>query len=81
MLQNPPITIVDQPLKGVTLRLLWAIVFSAVFTAGTVLACYYGSHEKNTIQDLQIETLRLQVQSITITLQDQQKQINQKSDK
>lgn len=71
----------EVPLRGMTLKILRSIIISTAFIVTTVLGAYWASHEKNEVQDLQIETLRLNVQQITLQLHDMQMQINQKKDK
>lgn len=74
-------TIENTPLRGVTLKILLAIITSTSITVGSVLAGYYGIQKKDEIQDLQIETLKLEQQKTDIELHDLKLQINQKQDK
>lgn len=57
-------TILDKHLKGINLRLIWALVVCTAVSVSTVLSVYYGLKTELTIQNLEIKLLNARVDKI-----------------
>lgn len=73
---------------SISLKMLWTIVISIIMGAVSVAGIYVKINDtdnkaetKNQLQDLQIQTLNLNVQKIEIDLRELQKANNSKNEK
>lgn len=51
------ISIIDKHLKGINLRLIWALVICTAVSVSTVLSVYYGFKTDISIQKLEIQLI------------------------
>jgi hypothetical protein len=51
------LTIIDKHLKGINLRLIWALVVCTAVSISTVLSVYYGFKTELAIQKTEIKLL------------------------
>lgn len=51
------ISIIDRHLKGINLRLIWALVICTAVSVSTVLSVYYGFKTDLSIQKLEIQLI------------------------
>ncbi|MEZ5016976.1 MAG: hypothetical protein R2800_07975 [Flavipsychrobacter sp.] len=51
------ISIIDKQLKGINLRLIWALVICTAVSVSTVLSVYYGFKTDIAIQKLEIQII------------------------
>lgn len=58
------ITIIDKQLRGINLRLIWALVVCTAVSVSTVLSVYYGFRNDIAIQKVQIKLLEARVDRI-----------------
>lgn len=58
------ITIIDKQLRGINLRLIWALVVCTAVSVSTVLSVYYGFRNDIAIQKIQIKLLEARVDRI-----------------
>lgn len=58
------ITIKDKQLRGINLRLIWALVVCTAVSVSTVLSVYYGFRNDIAIQKIQIKLLEARVDRI-----------------
>lgn len=58
------ITIIDKQLRGINLRLIWALVVCTAVSVSTVLSFYYGFRNDIAIQKIQIKLLEARVDRI-----------------
>lgn len=54
---NTEISIIDKHLKGINIRLIWALVISTAVSVSTVLSVYYGFKTDISIQKLEIQLI------------------------
>jgi len=58
------ITIIDKQLRGINLRLIWALVVCTAVSVSTVLSVYYGFKNDIAIQKIQIKLIEARVDRI-----------------
>lgn len=58
------ITIIDKQLRGINLRLIWALVVCTAVSVSTVLSVYYGFRNDIAIQKIQIKLLEARMDRI-----------------
>ena len=58
------ITIIDKQLRGINLRLIWALIVCTAVSVSTVLSVYYGFRNDIAIQKIQIKLLEARVDHI-----------------
>lgn len=58
------ITIIDKQLRGINLRLIWALVVCTAVSVSTVLSVYYGFRNDIAIQKIQIKLLEARIDRI-----------------
>lgn len=58
------ITIIDRHLKGINLRLIWALVICTTVSVSTVLSVYYGFKTELAIQKLEIKLLHMRMERL-----------------
>lgn len=58
------ITILDQHIRGINLRLIWALVVCTAVSVSTVLSVYYGFKNDSEIQNLRIKFLEQRMDKI-----------------
>lgn len=51
------VSILDKHLKGINLRLIWALVICTAISVSTVLSVYYGLKTELEVQKLEIKLL------------------------
>lgn len=56
-MKDHEITIIDKHLKGINLRLIWALVICTAVSVSTVLSVYYGFKTDLSIQKLEIQLI------------------------
>ena len=81
--QNPPmlpLNIEEIWLRG-SIKQIKALMIATVVIVSSVVGSYWAFKNKDDLQDLQIETLKLQNEKISIELHDLQIQLNTKKDK
>lgn len=64
-----------------SLKIIYSIIISTAVTVLTVSGLYFKMENKNEIQDLQFQVLKLQVDKIEIELKEMQSRIDRKADK
>ncbi|MBL7682824.1 MAG: hypothetical protein JNK00_05650 [Flavipsychrobacter sp.] len=62
------ITIIDKQLRGINLRLIWALVVCTAVSVSTVLSVYYGFKTDLAIQKLHIKLLEARIDRIEDTV-------------
>ncbi len=55
-------SLIDKHLKGINLRLIWALVICTAVSVSTVLSVYYGFKTDIAIQKLEIKLLEKRVE-------------------
>ncbi len=55
------INIIDRQLKGINLRMIWALVVCTAVSVSTVLSVYYGFKTELAIQKLEIKLLNTRI--------------------
>ncbi len=63
------INIIDKQLKGINLRLIWALVICTTVSVSTVLSVYYGFKTDIAIQKLEIKLLEARIDKIETALE------------
>ncbi len=58
------ITIIDRQLRGINLRLIWALVVCTAVSVSTVLSVYFGFKNDIELQKLEIKFLEQRVQRL-----------------
>ncbi|HEY1030269.1 MAG TPA: hypothetical protein VGD89_00730 [Flavipsychrobacter sp.] len=58
------ISIIDKQLKGINLRLIWALVVCTSVSVSTVLSVYYGFKTDMIIQKAEIKLLEARIERI-----------------
>ena len=58
------INIIDRHLKGINLRLIWALVICTAVSVSTVLSVYYGFKTELAIQKLEIKLLHTRIERL-----------------
>lgn len=58
------INIIDRHLKGINLRLIWALVICTAVSVSTVLSVYYGFKTELAIQKLEIKLLHTRMERL-----------------
>lgn len=64
MMTQQEITIIDRHLKGINLRLIWALVICTAVSVSTVLSVYYGFKTELAIQKLEIKLLHMRMERL-----------------
>lgn len=67
----------EKEIKGVTVKLLYAIIVSTVVMVASVMGAYYGLKGQNDLTQLQVDVLKAQVGNIEID----QKELRQRIEK
>jgi hypothetical protein len=62
------INIIDRHLKGINLRLIWALVICTAVSVSTVLSVYYGFKTELAIQKLEIQLLHTRMERLEIIM-------------
>ncbi len=58
------ISLLDKHLKGINLRLIWALVISTAVSVSTVLSVYYGFKTDIAIQKLEIQLINARLERL-----------------
>lgn len=58
------INIIDRQLKGINLRLIWALVMCTAVSVSTVLSVYYGFKTELAIQKVEIKLLHTRLERL-----------------
>lgn len=58
------ISIIDRQLKGINLRLIWALVVCTAVSVSTVLSVYYGFKTDIAIQKAELKLLDARIERI-----------------
>lgn len=58
------INIIDRQLKGINLRLIWALVLCTAVSVSTVLSVYYGFKTELALQKLEIQLLHTRIERL-----------------
>ena len=58
------ISVIDKHLKGINLRLIWALVISTAVSVSTVLSVYYGFKTDIAIQKLEIQLINARLERL-----------------
>lgn len=58
------ISIIDRQLKGINLRLIWALVICTAVSVSTVLSVYYGFKTDIAIQKAELKLLDARIERI-----------------
>lgn len=58
------ITILDQQLRGINLRLLWALVLCTAVSVSTVLSVYFGFKNDIDMQKVQMKELENRIDRV-----------------
>lgn len=58
------ISIIDKQLKGINLRLIWALVICTAVSVSTVLSVYYGFKTDIAIQKLEIQLINARLERL-----------------
>ncbi len=67
MTQNELI-IIDKQLKGINLRMIWALVVCTAVSVATVLSVYYGFRTELALQKLEIRLLETRIERLETLL-------------
>lgn len=62
------ISLIDKQLKGINLRLIWALVICTAVSVSTVLSVYYGFKTDLAIQKLEIQLLNARLERLEDTI-------------
>ncbi len=62
------ISIIDRQLKGINLRLIWALIICTAVSVSTVLSVYYGFKTELAIQHVELRLLEARVSLIETRL-------------
>ncbi|MBS1771531.1 MAG: hypothetical protein JST82_01635 [Bacteroidetes bacterium] len=62
------LSILDSHLKGINLRLIWALVICTAVSVSTVLSVYYGFKTDIAIQKTEIKLLEARIDRLENTL-------------
>lgn len=62
------ISLIDKQLKGINLRLIWALVICTAVSVSTVLSVYYGFKTDLAIQKLEIQLLNARLERLENTI-------------
>lgn len=62
------ISIIDRQLKGINLRMIWALIICTAISVSTVLSVYYGFKTELAIQKLEIKLLNTRVEHLEANL-------------
>ena len=62
------ISILDHHLKGINLRLIWALIICTAVSVSTVLSVYYGFKIDISIQKAEIKLLEARIDRIENTI-------------
>ncbi len=62
------ISLIDKQLKGINLRLIWALVVCTAVSVSTVLSVYYGFKTDLAIQKLEIQLLNARLERLENTI-------------
>lgn len=55
---------IDRQLKGINLRLIWALVLCTAVSVSTVLSVYYGFKTELALQKLEIQLLHTRIERL-----------------
>lgn len=58
------ISIIDKQLKGINLRLIWALVICTAVSVSTVLSVYYGFKTDIAIHKLEIQLINARLERL-----------------
>jgi len=58
------INIIDRHLKGINLRVIWALLISTAVSVSTVVSVYYGFKTELAIQKLELKILNTRVERL-----------------
>lgn len=64
MMTEQDINIIDRQLKGINLRLIWALVLCTAVSVSTVLSVYYGFKTELALQKLEIQLLHTRIERL-----------------
>ena len=62
------VSIIDRQLKGINLRLIWALVICTAISVSTVLSVYYGFKTELAIQKLELKLLNTRIERLELLL-------------
>jgi len=75
-----PVNLEEIWLRG-SLKQIKALMVATVVIVASVVGSYWAFKSKDDLQDLQLETLKLQVEKVSIELHDLRTELNNKKDK
>ncbi len=58
------ISLIDKHLKGINLRLIWALIVCTAVSVGTVLSVYYSFRTDMAIQKLEIQLINARLERL-----------------
>lgn len=64
MTPQTQLSLIDKQLKGINLRLIWALVICTAVSVSTVLSVYYGFKTDLAIQKLEIQLLNARLERL-----------------
>lgn len=62
------INILDRQLKGINLRLIWALVICTAVSVSTALSVYYGFKTDLAVQNIEIRVLEARVSLLEVNI-------------
>lgn len=62
------INIIDKQLKGISMRVIWALLLCTAVSVSTVLSVYYGFKTELAIQNLELKLLHARVERLETIL-------------
>ncbi|MCB9047164.1 MAG: hypothetical protein H6550_13610 [Chitinophagales bacterium] len=62
------LSIIDRHLKGINLRVIWALVLCTAISVSTVLSVYYGFKTELAVQKLEIKLLTKRVERLELII-------------
>lgn len=69
MMTYHELSLIDRQLKGINLRLIWALVMCTAVSVSTVLSVYYGFKTELAIQKLEIRLLHTRIERLEAAIQ------------
>lgn len=64
------INIIDRHLKGINIRMIWALLICTAVSVSTVLSVYYGFKTELAIQKLEIKLLNARIERLESIVND-----------
>lgn len=63
------VSIIDHQLKGINLRMIWALLICTAVSVSTILSVYYGFKTELAIQKLEIKLLNTRIERLETILE------------